>query len=413
MNFLRTSFWASLSTGVTMLCGLVTTKYVAVMIGPSGMALVGQFSNVTVMLSLFATAACATGVVKYVAQYDDVAQKQKVIANALLLVAACSVVVSLVCLLFSGMLSQRVFNENGYRVVFVVYGLLVFFPSFNAIISSVLNGLKKIRLMSLIAIGTSVINLTCVLLAARFFGIKGILLANLVGGVFSFVAYLMLFRRSNMFPDHIRPADWDTTVVKALVGYSVMALTTGLVVPTIQLIIRTKLLYNLGSHNAGIWQANTRLSDYYLQFFNTVLGIYYLPRLSELKEKSELRHEVLLGFKRIMPAVIVVTSLIWIFRQWTIDILLTKQFTGMLTLLKWQLIGDVVRIASWLLGYLMVARAMKKLFVATEIIFSTTYVLLTILFVNQFGLVGSVYAFCLNYVIYFVTLSLLLRKTLT
>jgi PST family polysaccharide transporter len=189
-----------------------------------------------------------------------------------------------------------------------------------------------------------------------------------------------------------------------------MSVVSGIVAPSLQLFVRTKLLQDYNAHTAGLWQANTRLSDYYLNFVYTVLGIYYLPRLSSLKEKDEIKKEIRLGFMRILPPVILITVGIWIFREHIIRIFLTGSFIDMLVLLKWQLIGDIVKISSWILGYLMVAKAMKSYFIGTEIIFSISFVFFNFFFINHYGMVGTVYAFALNYFLYLVTLIVLLRK---
>lgn len=81
----------------------------------------------------------------------------------------------------------------------------------------------------------------------------------------------------------------------------------------------------------------------------------------------------------------------------------------MLELFKWQLIGDVIKIASWLLGYLMLAKAMTKVFVITEIIFGIIFALLSVIFLNSFGLVGVTYAFALNYTLYLIVMSFIFR----
>lgn len=411
MSFLKTSFWGALSTGITMLCGLVTTKYVAVIIGPEGMAYVGQFTNITTLLALFATGACATGVVKYVAQYQQHEVRRKFVANAFLLSLACFAVTALVVLVCSGLLTTHVFKSGNFKDVFIIYALLLFFPVFNTLASAVFNGLQQIRFMAILNIIASLLNVAAVIICAHFFGLKGVLLASAFSAVVSFFIYAYFIRQKFFLTETFGFRLFDQATVKLLLGYSAMNIVSGVVAPSLQLFVRTKLLHNFDSTTAGLWQANTRLSDYYLNFFYTVIGIYYLPKLSELTDKSSLKKEVWLGYLRILPPVIVTTILIWLFRYQIVNVFLTGQFEGMLVLLKWQLIGDVLKIASWILAYLMVAKAMKKMFITTEIVFSCTYVLLNYFFIGQFGLVGTVYAFAANYLLYLLVLVVLLRKT--
>jgi PST family polysaccharide transporter len=201
-------------------------------------------------------------------------------------------------------------------------------------------------------------------------------------------------------------------VLRLLLGFSMMSVVSGVVAPLLQLFVRSKLLHSFDATAAGLWQANIRLSDYYLNFVYTVMGVYYLPRLSSLKGKEEIRKEIFLGYKRILPIVIVATLSIWFLRDYILTYLLSKEFTGMLLLLKWQLIGDVIKISSWILGYVVVAKAMKRFFVATEIIFAILFVILSYWLINIYGVIGAVYGFVLNYTLYLLTLIVFLRNYL-
>jgi PST family polysaccharide transporter len=70
----------------------------------------------------------------------------------------------------------------------------------------------------------------------------------------------------------------------------------------------------------------------------------------------------------------------------------------------WQLVGDVVKLAAWLLAYLMLAKAMTKTFIITEIAFSVSFVLLSIWLVNVYGLIGMSYSFAINYGLYLIVM---------
>ena len=67
-----------------------------------------------------------------------------------------------------------------------------------------------------------------------------------------------------------------------------------------------------------------------------------------------------------------------------------------------QLIGDVVKIFCWLVAYLMWAKALMKTFVITEMLCSICFVILSIFFVNRFGLVGMSYAYPATYCLCFI-----------
>ena len=164
--------------------------------------------------------------------------------------------------------------------------------------------------------------------------------------------------------------------------------------------------------DAGNWQACTRISDYYLNFICTVLGMYYMPKLASIKQSAVLKKEVWLGIVRVVPVVALISFSVWLSRELVMKLLLTEEFRPMLPLLKWQLVFDVIKIASWMLAYLMWAKAMRNTFVITEIIFAITYGIFSWIFINNFGMIGAIYAFGANYTLYLITMLVLFRKLL-
>ncbi|TOJ53132.1 hypothetical protein CGI36_25090, partial [Vibrio parahaemolyticus] len=61
MNLLKTSMLSFLATGIKMLSGLVINKAVSVLIGPSGLALIGQLQNSQGLIRAFAQGGINSG----------------------------------------------------------------------------------------------------------------------------------------------------------------------------------------------------------------------------------------------------------------------------------------------------------------------------------------------------------------
>ena len=73
-------------------------------------------------------------------------------------------------------------------------------------------------------------------------------------------------------------------------------------------------------------------------------------------------------------------------------------------------LGDFFKIGSWLLAYLMLAKAIVKTYIVTEVLFAATYVALCYFFINRYGLIGATYGFCLNYALYWIVIAFLMKK---
>ncbi|WP_295165007.1 hypothetical protein [uncultured Buchnera sp.] len=102
----------------------------------------------------------------------------------------------------------------------------------------------------------------------------------------------------------------------------------------------------------------------------------------------------------------------YILRDWIIAILFTKTFLPMRELFLWQMIGDSLKIGSWILAYLMLSKAMTRLFITTEVIFAITSVLLTYICTQIFGYEGVSIAHLINYGIYWFVMSICVFKSL-
>jgi hypothetical protein len=70
-------------------------------------------------------------------------------------------------------------------------------------------------------------------------------------------------------------------------------------------------------------------------------------------------------------------------------------------LLAPELVGDVLRALAYVAGYVAVAKASTKLYVAAEFFQSGMLLVLAHFLIPQFGSRGVPYAYCLTYAVYF------------
>ncbi|MEO6540815.1 MAG: O-antigen translocase, partial [Ferruginibacter sp.] len=241
-------------------------------------------------------------------------------------------------------------------------------------------------------------------------GVTGVLIASIFTALVVFgvnVYFIRKIKGISWKPDF---KSWDKKMLRLLFAFTLMGIVSGFAAPAMQLIVRDKIIKDFSLIDAGCWQAVTRISDYYLTFIITVLSVYYLPRLSEINSKTELRNEIIKGYKIILPAVGALALMIWLCKVWVVHILFTAEFLPMLPLFKYQLLGDFLKIGSWLLGFIMISKALTKTYIITEILFGASFVILSYFFMDRYGIIGTTYAFCINYALYWLTMWGLMKK---
>ena len=360
MNLFKTSIYTSISTAVGFISAFIITKVVSQKIGPAGLAFVGQFQNVTAILAMLATGAINTGVIKYLATYKtDKAKQQQVITTSLTIVICCSLCISLFVIVCATYLSNFSFHTPDLWIVFILYGSFISLTSLNILFASFFNGLKNIKNLTITNIATALTGVLITVIFAEWLGLKGILIAGNFTSLIVFAINIFFLKKIAGF--HFKPdfKKWDNKIIRMLLAFALMNIVSGLLGPCTQILVRDKIIKDFSTVEAGYWQAITRISDYYLSFITTVLAVYYLPRLSEI-EKQELRKEIMKGYKTILPVVIILSFLIWICKDLVVQIVFTQKFLPMIPLFKYQLLGDVLKIGSWLLAFLMLSKALNK-----------------------------------------------------
>ncbi len=399
LNLLKTSFLTLLSTIAKMISGLVINKAVSVFVGPSGLALIGQFQNTLQMMMVFAQGGINSGVTKYTAEYGSGNDNlSKLWSTSAKITLYCSIVFGAISILFSSYLSENILKSEQYGYIFIILGFTLVFFTLNQLLLSIINGLKQIKLFVFINITQSIYGLVFTTLLIIFFGLDGALIALVTNQSLIFFVVLWKLRRHKDILLNRFFCGWDGVHAKKLSSYSLMAVTSVCTAPISLILVRNYIGESISWDAAGYWQAMLYISSIYLMIVTTALSTYYLPRLSEITERLELRSELIYGYKIIIPIVITLSFCIYFLKDLILWLLFSDDFKPMLDLFKWQLVGDCVKIMSWLLGYILIAKAKVKVVMFSEFYFSLQMVGLSVLFVSFYGLVGVTYAYVLNYV---------------
>ncbi len=412
MNLIKTSVLTGIATMIKVVVAFAINKIIAIYAGPSGLAVIGQLQNFISTVTAFSNGAITTGVTKYTAEYQSIEEKQKIFSTSIIVSLVCSSIISFFIFFFSDYLSVTILKDSQYKHVFVVFALTIFLFALNTILMSILNGQKEIKKYILANMSSSLFLLLFTALLIVKLQLVGALYALVLNQSVVFFITLIFVIKSSWFKFEYFKQGIDKDSLKKLGRYSLMAIISAIVVPLTQLLIRNYIGEELSWEKAGYWQGIWYISSVYLMLITTSLRVYYLPRLSEIKDKVELKKEIIDGYKIIMPVVIVMSLVIFIFKEYAILIAFSDKFMPMIDLFKWQLVGDVFKIASWLLAYLMLAKAMTKLFIYTEVGFGVLNVLLGIVFIDIFGLIGITYAYALLYLVYFLFMVLVFSRSL-
>ncbi|MDH1333220.1 O-antigen translocase [Comamonas thiooxydans] len=410
MNLVKTSLLNGIAVIVKMLTLLSINKVLAVYVGPAGYAAIGQFQNAVQMITTFASGAINTGVTKYTAEYHESGEKQRAVwRTAGSIALGGSLLTGILLVLLRGPIALWVFKNEALSSIFIWVAASLVFLVFNSLLLAILNGKKDVRRYVIANVAGSLFALCVTLLLTVGHGLYGALVALASYQSLAFFVTLFLCWRADWFQLAFLIGRIDHSAALNLGKYTLMALTSAICVPISQLLVRNHIGLTLGWEAAGYWEAITRLSGAYLMMVTTTLGVYYLPRLSELVERQEIRREILHGYRLILPLVGLAALLMYLCRDLIIRLLFSAEFSPVRDIFAWQMLGDFFKIGSWIISYLLLSKAMYKTFIVTEVVFSLLFFVLVYLLTGFFGIVGVTMAYAVNYLIYWIAMGYIMR----
>ena len=322
----------SISTLVKMLAGFISVKVISVLIGPSGVALVGQLNNFSTILLTLSTGGIVSGITKYISEYKENEKSVKsYIGTAIWITLILSLLCSFFLIISSKILSTKILLDEKFFYVFIIFGITIFFYSINSVLLAIINGFKQFNYYVLISIISSVFGLVLSLFLVFSFGVAGALINAVTSqSLFFFVTVLFcwkkkikFFNRENIF------SKINKNTALQYSKYSIMTIISSFGVPVGQLILRSFLMKKFGIENAGCWEGMNRLSGMYLMVITTSFSVYYMPRLSELSAAREIKKEIIQAYKLLVPCMIIGFCLIYLFKDIIIRILFATEFLQM------------------------------------------------------------------------------------
>ncbi|AWI27022.1 O-antigen translocase [Flavobacterium pallidum] len=404
----------SLSIALKIAIGLVTSKVIAIFVGPSGMALVGNLRNFLSSLETIGTLGFQNGIIKYTAENkDNKPEFDRILSTVFLSLGVVAVILSLVLFFLAGLWSDMIFGEAyHYETVFRVLAAAMPWYACSLLLVAVINGLGKFREVVYINISGNIIGLLLSVIFISQYHTVGALLAVIVAPALVFFAALFFMPEEMSLAKYFKLKDFSFQVIRKMSSYSLMALVSALISPLVFVAIRNSIIHTEGIANAGYWEAMSRISGYYMMFVSTIVSVYFLPKLVGAKNNNETKNVILSFWKNVLPLFALALLVLYFLRSFVIRILFTKAFIPVGDLFLWQLSGDILKAFSMVLGYNLVAKKHTVAFIVTEFISMAVMYSASLYLVDAFGIEGVVMAHCITYFLYVLALLVFFRKIL-
>ncbi|MDC0007110.1 O-antigen translocase [Winogradskyella sp.] len=394
--------------------GILISKFIALYIGPYGMALIGNLRNFMSAIQSLAIAGLYKGVVKFINETKNNAlELSKTLSTVFYFGFFSSMLLAFLCYYNAEFINNLIFTSNyNYTYIIKVLATVLPFYALNMFVFSIMNGFSKHKILLIINIIGQVLGLLVTLVLIKQENIDGALIAIVITPTLNLlISVVGILYRKNLV-SYVKISNVSFSVLDKLSPYMIMALVSSIAIPIVTLIIRSYIIDEVGIKEAGYWEAMNRVSNYYLMFINSLMALYILPRFTQINTKKAFRKEVFSFYKTIMPIFGVLLLVIYFTRSFLVPLLFTEEFRPVETLFGYQILGDFVRVLSMVIAYQFLAKKMFSHFIVLEIFLFVMLYVSSIYLIDDFGYKGAVMAHCFSYVMYFGLILLIFGSSL-
>jgi PST family polysaccharide transporter len=378
-SLLKTTLKNASHVVVRFILGFLNIKILAYLVGPAGMAMVGQFQNFLQLGANISGLGFSNGIVKNISQHQESPSKQHlIISTALVAVFICALLVGIAVLIGAHFFSVYIFKSDEYVSIVRFSGVYFISSSIVVIYMALLNGLEKLSRFIKINILLSTSGFVIALLAIYTYQLQGVLWAQLFLFLVAFIQVIIVLK--HYFKG--KKIVFSFVALSSLSNYGIMALVSGVLGPLTYFVIRRIIANALSWEVAGMWEGLNKISTNYIALVSMSFSYYFLPTFSRLTNYTEIRSEI----KRSLVILIIVLICGALGVYWTkgfiIQLLFTNHFKSMEGLFFWQVVGDFFKILSWVIGYLFIAKEKVKIYLYTEISSSLLQIGMAYFFIN-------------------------------
>jgi O-antigen/teichoic acid export membrane protein len=355
---------------INVLIGLVRTKILAVLLGPAGIGLISLYTGLMSTATAVATMGIGTTGTRQVAEAISLEDKHAlaVVRRAMfwgaLLLASTG---ALVVWSLREVLAIRVLGGAEHAAIVGWLALGVALSVAGASQGALIQGMRRIGDMARLSVYGSVLNTVLGVALLWQWGQAGLVAYVLIGPLVSFLlGHWYVLRLPKVASGDIAIQDmmhqWKT-----LLRLGIPFMGAGLVGALVQLWIRVEVGNTLGAESLGHFQAAWTISMQYIGFVMAAMGADYYPRLTGVihdhKAATRLVNEQTeIALMLSAPVFIAMIGL----TPWVIHLLYSSEFAPAVGVLRWQILGDVLKVASWPLGFVILAAGAGKTFFWTE-----------------------------------------------
>lgn len=398
---------------LNIIIGIIRTKAMAMLLGPSGVGLMGLYGSITdLTISVVGMGINSSGV-RQIAEAvgSDDTERIARTASVLRRISILLGVLGAVFLIgFSGPLSKLTFGNDQHATAIALLSIAVFFNLVSAGQGALIQGMRRISDLAKMGILGTLFGTLISILVVYFLREDGVAPSLVLVAAMGILTSWWYSRKIPIQTPSISTFQVGQEAAALLkLGFAFMA--SGLLMAGAAYAVRLIVVRKVGFDAAGLYQAAWALGGLYIGFILQAMGADFYPRLTAIaKDNAEcnrvVNEQAHVSMLLAGPGVIATLT----FAPLVIALFYTPKFEGAVEILRWLCLGMTLRVISWPMGFIIVAKNVQNLLIFSELAWTVVYLGLAWTCVSSFGLKGAGIAFFGSYVFHVLMIYVIVRR---
>lgn len=396
-----------------ILIQIIKSKFVAVLLGPAGVGIMGLYQSGLQLVQQISSMGLAQSAVRDVSEANGsndtqrIAKTVTVVRKLVWITGLLGLIVVACC---SPLLSKFSFGNYDYVIPFIILSVTLLLDQLSAGQRVILQGMRRLKdLAKCTAFGVTFGLITSVPLY-YWLGIDGIIPTLILNSVCSLTLSWLYSRKIKIEKVQVTHEQTLKQGKQMLVMGISMSL-SGIFASIVSYSIRGFIQGNGGVDQVGLYQAGFVIMTTYVGMVMNAIATDYYPRLAAINKDNKKCCEAVSQQGEIGTMILApMLTFCLVFMPFVLKLLYSDQFLAANEYISWACLGMMLRMASWVISFLYVAKAESRLFIILELTANLIYLIFGLLGYKLLGLSGLGIAFALNYLVYFFIVYLIARK---
>ncbi len=384
----------------SILIGIVRVKFVAVLLGATGVGIMGLFRAPLDLIISVTGLGIAYAAVRDVSEAHGKGDSIG-IAKTIMTLRKWSWFTGLfgaiVTISLAPLLSRWTFGNSDYTWAFVWLSFTLLLGALSKGQMAILQGNRRIKDMAKAGVIGSALGLMTSIPLYYFYGLKGIVPSLIISAVTSLFLSWYYSRKVIIVKTRLTAKEtWTTGFSMAKLGIS---MTVAGFIATLSTYILNAFISNRGGvDQVGLYNAGWGVVSQYTGIVFVAMATDYFPRLSSVQsDNRKVKDLVCQQGETALLIMAPLLTLLIVTMPLVIRLLYTSEFLPIVMFANLTVLGMQLKAVSWAMGYVFLAKGDGRLFLTLEIVAGTMILLLNLFFYNFYGLNGLGVSFIVSF----------------